>query len=313
MELTGIVVNQVFIMFLLIAVGFVLYRLKLVSDQTNKQLTSIVLFVVGPALILNTYQMDFNPKDAKNMMLGFLLSLISILLAIFLSYLLYFKGKKESVPTERFCVIFSNCGFIAVPLMNALFGAIGVFYCNTYITIFNIVLWTYGISMMRRTDHQEKKTFAQHMKPFLNPTMVSIAIGLTMYFFRIKFPKPVGEAISYISGMNTPLAMIVCGVYIAQSDLLGAIKKLRVYYSVVLKGILLPLLVVAVFYFLPFDQTLRTTILITAACPTGANAMLIASGYGGDVERASNVFAISTLLSIITLPLTILVAQSILF
>lgn len=71
MELSYIVVNQVFIMFLLIAVGFLLYQLKLISDQTNRQLATIVLYVVSPALILNTYQMDFNPQDAKNMLLGF--------------------------------------------------------------------------------------------------------------------------------------------------------------------------------------------------------------------------------------------------
>lgn len=309
MELSRIVVNQVFIMFLLIAVGFILYQLKLISDQTNKQLASIVLYVVSPALILNTYQMEFNSQDAKNMLLGFLLSFVSIFLAILLSQVLRVKGKKESIPTERFCVIFSNCGFMAIPLLNALFGEIGVFYCNTYITVFNLVLWTYGIGIMQKKQGIERKSFAYRIKPFLTPTMFSIVLGLFLYFFQIKFPAPIREATTFIANMNTPLAMIVCGVYIAQSDFLSALKKLRVYLIVALKGVFLPFLIIGVFYFLPLDNMLRTTILITASCPTGATAILIASGYQGDVERASNVFAISTLFSIVTLPLVVLISQ----
>lgn len=309
MELSRIVVNQVFIMFLLIGVGFVLYQLKLISDQTNKQLASIVLYVVSPALILNTYQMDFNPKDAKNMLLGFLLSFVSIFLAILLSQVLRVKGKKESISTERFCVIFSNCGFMAIPLLNALFGEIGIFYCNTYITVFNLVLWTYGIGIMQKNQGRERKSFSHRVKPFLTPTMFSIVIGLFLYFFQIKFPAPIREATKFIADMNTPLAMIVCGVYIAQSDFLSALKKWRVYLIVALKGVFLPFIIIGVFYFLPLDNMLRTTIVITASCPTGATAILIASGYKGDVERASNVFAISTLFSIITLPLVVLISQ----
>lgn len=314
MEYTKILANQVFIMFLLIIVGFGLYKIKMISDATNKQLTSIVLYVVTPALIIQTYQLDYDATQAKNMLLGFFLSFISIVVAILFSYVLHYKSKKESLDTERFSVIFTNCGFMAIPLMNALFGAIGVFYCNTYLTVFNFIIWTYGIKLMNhKSEESGKKTMKERLKPFLTPTMISIVVGLIMYFFRIKLPSPVAKTTEYLASMNTPLAMLVSGVYIAQSNLLSAIKKLRVYYVAVFKCFLVPLLVMGIFNLFPLDNMLLTTILISTSCPTAATTMLFASKFERDVETASNIFTITTLMSIISLPLVILVAQSYVF
>lgn len=311
MEYALILANQVLIMFLLIIIGYVLYKIKFISGETNSQLTNIVLYVVIPAMILNTYQMDYNPKEARNMLLGFLLSFVSIVIAIFISKILHIKSESHSLATERFCIIFTNCGFMAIPLMSALFGSIGVFYVNTYLTVFNFLVWTYGVVLMQqKKQEKKKKSFQEMMKPFLTPTMFSIFLGILMYFLQIKFPAPVVKAIDYVAGMNTPLAMIVSGVYIAQSDLLGALKRGRVYFSALIKAFVVPLAVLVIFYFLPLDETLEITILIAAACPTAANSMLFANRFDGDVERASNIFTISTLLSVISLPLIILLATS---
>jgi predicted permease len=314
MEFTKIIGNQVFIMFLLISVGFILYKIKLISDATNKQLTGIVLSVVIPALIIDTYQMDYDATQANNMLLGFLLSFLSILTAIVLSYVLKFKSRKESLSTERFSVIFTNCGFMGIPLMSALFGSLGVFYCNTYLTMFNVIIWTYGIILMNHKKKEtSKRSLKEQLKPFITPTMICIVLGLVMYFLKIKLPTPVAKTTKYVASMNTPLAMIVSGVCIAQSNLLSAIKKLRVYYVAFLKCFVVPLLIMAIFLLFPLDNTLLTTILIAGACPTAATTMLFANKYGGDVEMASNVFTITTIMSIISLPIVILIAQTFIF
>lgn len=313
MEFAKILIEQVFIMFLLLLVGFVLYKIKMISDATNKQLTDIVLHVVTPALIISTYQLDYDATQAKNMLLGFFLSFLSMFIAIIFSYVLYVKRDKDSYNTERFCLIFTNCGFMAIPLMNALFGSIGVFYCNTYVTMFNIIVWTYGIKLMAHKSESSKRSMKEWIKPFLTPTMVSIVIGLVMYFFSIKLPYPVAKTSEFLASMNTPLAMVVSGVYIAQSDLLSVVKKLRVYYVSILKCFIFPLLLMGVFMLFPLDETLRTTILIAGSCPTAASAMLFASKYGRDVEKASNVFTITTLMCIVSLPVVILIAQTIVF
>lgn len=311
MEYAKILANQVFIMLLLIIVGYILFKIKFISKETNTQLTNLVLYVVIPAMILSTYQMDYDKEEARNMLLGFLLSFISIAIAIIISHVVRIKAQQKSLATERFCIIFTNCGFMAIPLMSAIFGQIGVFYCNTYLTVFNFVIWTYGVVLMQqKKDAKEKKSLKESLKPFLTPTMFCIFLGIFMYFLQIKFPNPIAKSIDYIASMNTPLAMIVSGVYIAQSDLFGALKNVRVYVSAIIKSFIVPFAVLILFYFLPFNETLKITILIAAACPTASNAMLFANRFDGDVERASNIFTISTLMSVISLPLMILIATS---
>lgn len=310
MNYTFTLIEQIFIMFLLLFIGFFLYKIKMVSTETNQQLTKIVLNLVNPAVVLSAYQVAYDPEQAKNMLYGFLLSAISMGIAILVSQCCKIKGKKGCVPTEQFAVVFTNCGFIGLPLLFALFGKLGVFYCNTYVTVFNLMIWTYGITLMSRGAKETRKiSVKDQLKQLLTPTMVCIGIGLVLYFARIRLPHPVHMTVDYIASMNTPLAMLVSGVYIAQSDLLGALKNLRIYYLMVLKCFVVPLLVLLVFSFLPMNQLLKTSILLLAACPTGANTMLFAAGYHGNVERASNIFTLTTLCSILSLPIIIMLTQ----
>lgn len=308
MELAGILANQVIVMFLLLATGMLLYKIKMITDEGNRQMAGVVLYVVAPLLILDTYSMEYDATITKNMLWGFLLSAISITIGILVSYALKPGSKKESFPTERFTVIFTNCGFMGIPLAEAVFGAIGVIYCTTYITMFNLFVWTYGLALMRGKSC-EKRSFKERIKPFLTPTMFCIVIGLLVYFLQIPMPKQLKSAVGYISSMNTPLAMIVSGIYIAQGDLLGALKKGRVYIVSAMKCLVVPFFMIFVLLFLPFDEKLKTTILILSACPSGANGMLFANRFGGDAKTASNVFTVTTIISILCIPFMVVLSE----
>ncbi len=308
MELAKILANQVVVMFLLLATGIILYKIKMITEEGNRQLTNVVLYVVTPLLILNTYSMEYDAAVTKNMLLGFLLSGASIVFAILVSNILRIKGKKESLPTERFTVIFTNCGFMGIPLAEAVFGSIGVVYCTTYLTMFNLFVWTYGLVLMRGKA-TGKQTLLARIKPFLTPTMLCIVLGLFVYFLRIPLPGQLKSAVAYIASMNTPLAMIVSGVYIAKSDIFAALRHGRVYVVSAVKCILVPLVVVALLAPLPFDEKLKTTVLILAACPSAANGMLFANRFGGDEKMASNVFTLTTLVSVVCIPLFVILSQ----
>lgn len=298
-------------MFLLLAVGFVLYRIRFVTEEAMNQMTGIVLHVVTPSLILSTYQMDYNPALTQNMLLGFALSALSMLIGILVSHLAQI-GRAGNLALERFCILFTNCGFMAIPLVNAVFGELGVFYCNTYLTVFHILVWTYGIHLMngrQRSKPGRRVSFANlaaSLKPFLTPTMICIAVGLMCYFFSIKFPAPVRTTVDYIASMNTPLAMIVSGMYIAKSDILGALKKPRVWYIALIRCLIVPLSVLFVFLLLPFDDTLLTVLLIVSSCPSASLSVLFAAAYKKDVQTASHIFTLTTLASILSIPAVIL-------
>lgn len=308
MELAGILVNQVVVMFLLLATGMLLYKIKMISDEGNRQMAGVVLYVVAPLLILDTYSIEYDATLTKNMLLGFALSAISIIIGILVSYVLKPGSKAESFPTERFTVIFTNCGFMGIPLAEAVFGDIGVIYCTTYITMFNLFVWTYGLALMRGKS-ASKTGLKEKLKPFLTPTMFCIALGLLVYFLQIPLPKQIKSAVGYISSMNTPLAMIVSGIYVAQGDLLGALRKGRVYAVSAVKCLAVPFFMIFVLAFLPFDEKLKTTILILSACPSGANGMLFANRFGGDTKTASNVFTVTTIASIVCIPLMVMLSE----
>ena len=308
MELAGILTNQVVVMFLLLATGMLLYKIGMINDEGNRQMAGVVLYVVAPLLILDTYSMEYDATITKNMLLGFVLSAISIIIGIIVSYALKIGSKKESFSTERFTVIFTNCGFMGIPLAQAVFGDIGVIYCTTYITMFNLFVWTYGLALMRGKS-KEKRSVAEKLKPFLTPTMFCIVIGLLVYFLRIPLPQQLKSAVGYISSMNTPLAMIVSGIYIAQGDLFGALKKGRVYVVSAMKCLAVPFFMIFVLMFLPFDEKLKTTILILSACPSGANGMLFANRFGGDAKTASNVFTVTTIASILCIPCMVMFSE----
>ncbi|MDD6036940.1 MAG: AEC family transporter [Lachnospiraceae bacterium] len=306
MELAGILSNQVIVMFLLLATGMILYKIGMITDEGNRQMAGVVLYVVAPLLILDTYSMEYDAAVTKNMLLGFLLSAISIVLAILISNCLRLGGKKESLPAERFTVIFTNCGFMGIPLADAVFGEIGVVYCTTYLTMFNLFVWTYGLALMRGKK-KEKSGLLETLKPFLTPTMLCIVLGLLVYFFQIPLPGQLKSAVRYIASMNTPLAMLVSGVYIAQGDLFGALRRGRVYVVSAVKCLIVPLAMVFVLVALPFDEELKTTILILSACPSAANGMLFANRFGGDAKTASNVFTVTTIASVFCIPLVVLI------
>lgn len=308
MELAELLANQVFVMFFLLATGMILYKIGMITDEGNRQMAGVVLYVVAPLLILDTFTIEYDQKLTENMLFGFLLSAASISLAILLSLVLRRGGKKESYPTERFTVIFTNCGFMGIPLAEAVFGEVGVVYCTTYITMFNLFVWTFGLALMR-PGKGEKRSFAERLKPFLTPTMICIFLGLLFYFLQLPVPKQIKSAVGYISSMNTPLAMIVSGIYIIQGDVLGAFRKGRVYLVSAVKCLLVPFVMVFVLVFLPVDEKLKTVILILSACPSGANGMLFANRFGGDTRTASDVFTVTTIASIVCIPVMVLFSK----
>lgn len=308
MELSIILCKQVVVMFLLLLTGYVLYKCKAADDTGKRQITNIVLYAVTPSLILNTYQMEYDRATARNILFGLLLSAAGMVLAIIISYVIKIKSRAEAFATERFAMIFTNCGFMGIPLISAVFGETGVLYCTTYVTVFNLFCWTFGIMLMSRDKEKRNRTFAERIKPLCTTTIFSVIIGLVMYFTGIRFPKTINTALEYIASMNTPLAMIVSGIYIAQSDLKEAFRSLRVYFLAAVKCFLIPLLFMLVLIPVPLDRTLKLTILICVACPTAANTMLFANRFGGDEKTGSHIFTVTTLLCVITIPAVVFIA-----
>ena len=305
MSLAYAAFNQILIMFFIIIIGAVCYKLKLIDAESNKRLADLVLMLVNPFVIFISYQREFDDKLARGLLISLLLSLITHVFAIILATLiLRNKKNKQKVILERFATAYSNCGFIGIPLVNGIFGSEGVFYLTAYMTIFNLVVWTHGaITVSGKSDIRSV------LKALLSPSVIATVSGFIFFILRIKLPQPLHDAINYIGGMNTPLAMMVAGATIAQTDIKKLLTKWRVYYIAFLKLLLVPVSILLVFSLFEIPRIVLLTVVLAAACPTAATINLFALRFDKDYKYASEMFAVTTILCSLTIPLVMLVAN----
>lgn len=310
MELGIIALNQIISMFIIILIGAICFKTKLVDKNGNSVLSALVLNVVNAAVIFNSYQVEFDKNLAMGLLYTVILCIVSYAVAIPVSYIIIRRKNNKAFNIERMSCIYSNCGFMGIPLVNAVLGSEGVFYVSVYITVFNIMLWTNGVILM--TGKTDFKTMC---KALLSPCLISVAVGLICFFSDIKVPQNAYNAFGFIADMNTPLAMLVAGVTIAQTNLLKAFGKLRIYFVALIKLIVIPMLVICAFYLFKdfIDYNIIMTVIIATACPTAASGFLFAIKFNGDELYASEIFGVTTLLSVITLPLIITFASFLLF
>ena len=269
----------------------------LITKEGTKQLSVVELNLVNPILIFMSYQKDYESDMANNLLWAFILSAVSYAVAIVLSYLLVSKRQK-SFSIERFSVVYSNCGFIGIPLINGLFGAEGVLYLTAYVTFFNFLVWTHGLMTMK-----EKIDFSSALKAIKAPSVIAIFLGLICYFTRLHLPSIPAQALQYISDMNTPLAMIIAGATAAQTNILAVFRKPRNYLICFYKLLAIPLIAFLVI-------RLCTTLTVAAACPVATTGIMFAITLDKDSEKCSEFFTMSTLLSALTLPLVTIIATT---
>ena len=304
MELVVILINQVLIMYILMFAGYMAYKKKLLTDQGAKDIGKILLNIVIPVVVISNFCVEKTPEKTGELFSSILISLVCMALSIAVAYLLFHKKDRIG----EFAVSFSNAGFIGIPLVQATFGDHAVFYISMMIVLVNFLQWSYGVyTITDDRSYVDLKVVAK------NPIVISVAIGMAIYFSGISMPSIVSRLFTIISNLNTPLAMLVSGVYLAQSDLKEMIRKPDVYYVCLARLIIVPLVVMAVFSFLPFgNTTIKMAILLAGSCPVGSNVTIFAQLFNRDYTKGIEYVCISTLLSILTLPLVVLLASYIL-
>lgn len=295
-----IILNQTVIMLILIIVGIICAKLKLISSSTNKELSQFVLQVVNPVVIFMSYQKDYEARLVKNLLLMFAFSAVAFAVTILLAYLFIWKKEGRHTEVERFSAIYSNCAFMGIPLVNALFGSEGVFYLTAFLTVFNLVIWTHGVITI-----SGEKDFKQVIKVFYSPTIIAIALGIITFFLKIKLPAVPTSALQFIANINTPMAMIVSGVTISSTKIGELLKNARIYYVCLVKLLIIPLVVALIMMPFSIDEMVRMTIVVTVAAPPAAMCTLFCLKYNKNSVYASEIFAAGTILSVVTLPVVV--------
>ena len=299
-----LVSQQVFILFALMSLGYMLNRLRIVDERAIKGMVEVLMLIVTPCLIVHVFQRPFEAHLLSGLGWAFVAAFAAHLLGIAASFLIRARdGRRRSV--LRYAVIFSNAGFMGIPLEQALFGDMGVFYGAVYVVMFNLVSWSYGLVVMCGSMKDVRMRSL-----FINPGTVGIALGLPLFLLSIKLPIILGTPVKMLADINTPLAMLVIGWYLAQADFGAVARAGEAYFTAFLRLVAIPAAVIAGMYaasrIVPgFDRTMAVAIVASSSAPVAALTTMFAARYERDVPMSVGIVAGTTILSVLTMPVLV--------
>lgn len=301
-----VVARQTAVLFLLMAFGVGARRFGVFDAACVKRIGDFVLTVTTPCLIVTSFQRPFETSLLTGACWSFAAALFSHAAGILLARLAVRDPDERRRRALRFAVVFSNAGFMGIPLQYAVLGSEGVFYGSIYVVVFHLLCWTYGVWEIRGGFKGEGVA-----KVLINPGLVGIALGLPFFLFSAKLPSVLAQPVKMTGDLFTPLAMLVIGFHLAGAKFAPALSRGGTYAVLALRHFLVPAVLIALLAPLPgIDRTVAIAAVIPAAAPVGATVTVFAGRYGGDPEFSTALVSVSTILSILTMPLVVGLATS---
>ena len=299
--------QQVAILYLIVAVGFIADRIGIFKQTTAKLSNDLLFYVITPVVIVQSFlNMEFNKETISSFLLAFVCMFTTLVVGIFI-VIPFFRKDKDNSSIYKYAVSYGNMGYMALPLCQSLLGSEGVFYCSAGVVAFNILSFVHGIWLMKKgTENDEGfkiKTIV------LNPGVLSVAVGLPLFISGLQLPEIINGAVTHIANLNTPLAMIFLGTYIANSDLKAMFKQKQNYLVAILKLLVLPSIMFVIFKLIGLSGTIITACMISASVPSATNTVMFSAKYGKDTGVASTVVAFCSLLSVLTIPVMIALSR----
>lgn len=298
---SNIVLQQVLILFIILGIGYVGGRFKILDSIGTKKLSEVLLYISSPMMVLGSFFIEFSKERLINIIwiVGF--SVFMFIVSIVLSKVIYRRFDDKTAPVLKFTAIFSNCGYMGLPLMRAVFGDEGAFYGSFYIVIFQVFIWSYGYMMFGG-----KGTKGMTVKRvLLNPAIIAVYIGTIIFLLKIPVPASIKGAINAVGNMTMPLSMLIVGGVISTAKLWTLFNDWRVYLSSIVRLIIMPVLSFLISTLVGVPP-LPAAITVTAlSMPVAANATIFSEMFGRDAVFASKCVAVSSILSIITAPIII--------
>ena len=300
METTLILLQQVLIIFLLAAIGFIAYRANKISNEGSSSIGNMLIYISLPAVIIKGFLVEKTSERMLGLLISMLFAAVILGICIIVSRLCF---KNDAIAS--FGASFSNPGFFGIPLITAILDDGAVFYVAPFIALLNLLQWSYGVSLLTGN-----KSGLKAKKVLTAPFMIAIAIGLILFFTGLTLPVPIAKTLDFCARLNTPLAMFAVGIYLAQCSFKEMIKHKKLYIISIVRLILIPLITFAILTIIPgVNNDIRYAILISAACPVGSNLAVYAQLYDKDYTYAVEAVAISTILSVITIPVFVSVGS----
>ena len=288
---------------LILILGFILGKFKLISEKANKELTNLLLTVFMPASLFSAFPDSYDESSANLFYSGFMAGVIIMLVLIVLARLIFNKKwMRRGLSLEsQFALIFNNATFLGYPIVANTFGSTGILaYCG-FIIAFNIALFSYGIWLF-----EQKVTLRLFHNIIFNPNIIAVVLGMIFFLLGLHLPGFVDDAIGYVGGATTPLSIICIGVMLSHAKIMKVLKKWRLMVTAIIQLLLGPVVTWGILTLLHFPVEVIQVCTLIQTLPTATSLGLFAVKYGGNAEEASELVTISTLFSVVTMPLMVL-------
>lgn len=297
MDISGLA-RQMVLLFGVILIGFMAAKIGLIDQSVNQKASLLLNGVVSPMQVISSALSGARPVSNKKVfvIIGIVCLIYLALIAAARLFPVIFRIGREKSGVYQCLLIFANVGFMGYPVVEALFGKSHMFYATLIVVVFQLFCWTYGVSLMSGEMKLSVKTFTR-------PTFVAAVIALILYLVKIPEIPILYRITDTVGSMTSPLAMLISGCALAQLSFKEVFGKWRIYALSVIKLILFP---VAGFFILRLfikEEALLGTLVVSLAMPAGMTATTISYQYGGDTKSASAGVFVTTLLSVVTIPL----------
>ncbi|MBP3655242.1 MAG: AEC family transporter [Clostridia bacterium] len=289
-------------LFVFVAAGFILTRTGTITKQGKKSLSDLLINFILPCNIICSFQMDMSTQLLASCGLMLVVASAGQLLFLLLSRVLFRRGSAGQLACLRYATVCSNAGFLGLPIIGGVFDAMGTLLTSVALIPQRVVMWSAGLSQFTKTDGRSVAR-----KLITHPCIIAVFIGFVLLLCgNPVLPAFLQKALSSASGTTTCLSMMVIGSILAGAEHINW-RDRTLWWFTLCRLVLIPLLVYAIMLPFPFDRTLRGVMVLIAGMPAGSTTAILAARYDGDAPFASCIVFITTLLSLITLPLLCLI------
>lgn len=300
------IAQQVLVLFILISVGFGCGKKGVLTEHASKKMTDIVLYVVTPCVMVSAFQREFSFELLGSVLIAALTAAAIMTASILLTRLVIRDKNEARKKVLQFAVIFSNCGFMSLPLQKALLGDDGWFFGSIFVAVFNVFCWTYGL-----VDMSGDKKQLSIKKLALNPGIIGVTAAVILFICQLRLPVFILDPVTHLANLNTPLPMLIIGFYLSRADFKKAFTDRSTYLAMLFRLAVIPVAAALIMSLLHLDAKMTIAFTIACSAPTAATTTMFSAKFDRDVELSVSVVTASTLLSIITMPLVVSLAYAV--
>ncbi|GAB2044542.1 AEC family transporter [Agathobaculum sp. TL06] len=303
MQISLILMREIVQLFIILLMGYIIVKAKLLRPEDSRSLSVVMVYLLTPCVIINAFQVEYTPQVMAGLIFSFAISIAAHILFLLLTRLL--AGPLQLDVIERTAVIYTNAGILVIPLVNALLGPEYVIYSCAFIVVQQVLIWTHCRSLLCGTRGMEWR------KLFLNVNIIAIVAGCALFLLRVPLPALINDTLGTLGDMFGPLGMLLAGMVIADTPLRRLFTTPRNYLPVLLRLLAFPLVTVLLLRisgaagWVADGKNILMIVYLACITPACATVTSLAQLYDRNAAYSSALYVLTTLLSIVTMPVMI--------